>query len=62
LRDVDGRLDALFKETSAVAILARPDFYAFGFAYSAQDVPTLLCDAAAHLRSSRGDFAVRAAE
>jgi hypothetical protein len=62
LRDVDGRLDALFKDTSAVAIFARPDFYAFGFAYSTQDVPTLLRDAAAHLRRSIGEFAVRAAE
>jgi hypothetical protein len=62
LRDADGRLDALFKDTSAVAIFARPDFYAFGFAYSTQDVPTLLRDAAAHLRTWLGEFAVRAAE
>lgn len=60
-RDVDGRLDALFAHTGACAVLARPDFYAFGFAYTPQDIPALVHDAAAQLKSPHAGFAACAA-
>jgi len=61
-RDLDGRLDALFAQTGACAVLARPDFYAFGFAYTPQDIPALVRDATAQLKNRNADVSACAAE
>lgn len=42
VRDLDGRLTAWFGENEVSAVLARPDFYVFGAAASADDVPALI--------------------
>jgi 2-polyprenyl-6-methoxyphenol hydroxylase-like FAD-dependent oxidoreductase len=44
LRDLDGRLTAWLADHDAHAVLVRPDFYAFGSAGSAADIPALLRD------------------
>lgn len=48
-RDSNGRLNACLLANNAVAILARPDFYAFGSASSPDDVVVLLQDLSARL-------------
>lgn len=50
VRDVDGRLTAWLDEHGAHAVLVRPDFYVFGCAASAQELPGLLDDLRAQLR------------
>ena len=49
VRDVDGRLTAWLADQGAHAALVRPDFYVFGSAASAEEVPTLLEDLRAQL-------------
>jgi hypothetical protein len=48
-RDRNGRLSACLLANSAVAILARPDFFAFGSASSPEGVVVLLQDLSARL-------------
>jgi hypothetical protein len=48
-RDRNGRLSACLLANNAVAILARPDFFAFGSASSPEDVVVLLQDLSARL-------------
>ena len=45
-KDETGRIDGLFEETGAKAILVRPDFYAYGAASSAEEAEALLSKAA----------------
>ncbi len=42
VRDLDGRLTAWLHEHGTHAVLVRPDFYVFGSAYSAEQLPVLL--------------------
>ncbi len=42
VRDLDGRLTAWLSEHGAYAVLVRPDFYVFGSASSAEQLPALL--------------------
>jgi catechol 2,3-dioxygenase-like lactoylglutathione lyase family enzyme len=44
VRDVDGRLTAWLSEHGVHAVLVRPDFYVFGSAPSARELPALLKD------------------
>jgi hypothetical protein len=44
VRDVDGRLTAWLQEHEVHAVLVRPDFYVFGSAPAAEDLPALLDD------------------
>ena len=44
VEDRDGRLTAWLAEHGAQAVLVRPDFYVFGSADSAEDIPHLLDD------------------
>jgi 2-polyprenyl-6-methoxyphenol hydroxylase-like FAD-dependent oxidoreductase len=44
VRDVDGRLTAWLSEHGVYAVLVRPDFYVFGSARSAEELPALLDD------------------
>ena len=44
VRDVDGRLTAWLSEHDTYAVLVRPDFYVFGSATSAEQMPLLLDD------------------
>ena len=44
VRDVDGRLTAWLSEHGTYAVLVRPDFYVFGSASSAEQLPALLDD------------------
>lgn len=46
--DDTGRLTEMFKASGAKAILARPDFYAYGSANSAAEAEVMLVKAAAH--------------
>jgi 2-polyprenyl-6-methoxyphenol hydroxylase-like FAD-dependent oxidoreductase len=48
-RDVNGRLSACLAANKAVAVLSRPDFYAFGSAASARGVFELLTNLSARL-------------
>ena len=41
-QDVNGRLTAWLKSMGAIAVLARPDFYAFGLAKTVADIPSLV--------------------
>jgi flavoprotein hydroxylase len=41
VRDLDGRLTAWLREAGVAAVLVRPDFYVFGAARSAEDLPAL---------------------
>jgi len=43
-RDADGRLTGWLREHGAHAVLVRPDFYVFGSAASASDLPALIDD------------------
>jgi 3-(3-hydroxy-phenyl)propionate hydroxylase/flavoprotein hydroxylase len=43
-RDADGRLTSWLREHGAHAVLVRPDFYVFGSAASASDLPALIDD------------------
>jgi hypothetical protein len=51
--DVDGRLTTWLSEHGAHAVLVRPDFYVFGSARSAEELPALLGDLRAQLQISR---------
>jgi 2-polyprenyl-6-methoxyphenol hydroxylase-like FAD-dependent oxidoreductase len=57
--DANGRLTAWLKSMGAVAVLARPDFYAFGLAKTGADIPGLVAnfrsDLAALNRSESND-------
>jgi hypothetical protein len=44
VRDLDGRLTAWLREHEMHAVLVRPDFYVFGSAETAEDLPALLDD------------------
>jgi hypothetical protein len=44
VHDVDGRLTAWLSAYDAEAVLVRPDFYVFGSATSARELPALLDD------------------
>jgi 2-polyprenyl-6-methoxyphenol hydroxylase-like FAD-dependent oxidoreductase/catechol 2,3-dioxygenase-like lactoylglutathione lyase family enzyme len=44
VRDLDGRLSAWLHERGVYAVVVRPDFYVFGSARSAQELPSLLDD------------------
>ena len=48
-RDIKGRLSACLAANNAVAVLARPDFYAFGSAVTARGVVELLTNLSARL-------------
>ena len=50
VRDVDGRLTAWLAAHDRHAVLVRPDFYVFGSAATAAELPALLEDLAAQLR------------
>ena len=50
VRDVDGRLTAWLAAHDRHAVLVRPDFYVFGSAATAAELPALLQDLAAQLR------------
>jgi 2-polyprenyl-6-methoxyphenol hydroxylase-like FAD-dependent oxidoreductase len=50
VQDLDGRLTAWLAENEAHAVLVRPDFYVFGGAASADDLPALLEDLRLQLR------------
>jgi hypothetical protein len=52
-RDMDGRLTAWLSDHDAEAVLIRPDFYVFGSAASAADVPALLDDLRSQLQMTR---------
>lgn len=47
--DADGRLSGWLREHDVHAVLVRPDFYAFGSAADADDLPALLDDLSAQL-------------
>jgi 2-polyprenyl-6-methoxyphenol hydroxylase-like FAD-dependent oxidoreductase/catechol 2,3-dioxygenase-like lactoylglutathione lyase family enzyme len=49
VRDLDGRLSGWLREHGAHAVVVRPDFYVFGSAASAQELPSLLDDLARRL-------------
>jgi 2-polyprenyl-6-methoxyphenol hydroxylase-like FAD-dependent oxidoreductase len=49
VRDVDGRLTAWLADHGVHAVLVRPDFYVFGSAASAQELPALITDLQAQL-------------
>jgi len=42
--DLDGRLSAWLSEHAVHAVLVRPDFYVFGSAATAEELPALLND------------------
>ena len=44
VRDVDGRLTAWLSEHGTYVVLVRPDYYVFGSASSAEQLPALLDD------------------
>ncbi|HSO98063.1 MAG TPA: bifunctional 3-(3-hydroxy-phenyl)propionate/3-hydroxycinnamic acid hydroxylase [Solirubrobacteraceae bacterium] len=50
VQDVDGRLTAWLSGYAAHAVLVRPDFYVFGSAASAEELPALLQDLGSQLR------------
>jgi 2-polyprenyl-6-methoxyphenol hydroxylase-like FAD-dependent oxidoreductase len=50
--DVDGRLSTWLREHGVHAVLVRPDFYVFGSARSADELPALLGDLRAQLQIS----------
>jgi 2-polyprenyl-6-methoxyphenol hydroxylase-like FAD-dependent oxidoreductase len=50
VHDVDGRLTAWLSEHEAHAVLVRPDFYVFGSARSAHELPDLLDDLRSQLQ------------
>jgi 2-polyprenyl-6-methoxyphenol hydroxylase-like FAD-dependent oxidoreductase len=52
IRDVDGRLTGWLSEHHAHAVLVRPDFYVFGSARSAEELPALLDDLRTQLQTS----------
>lgn len=49
VRDLDGRLSGWLREHGVHAVVVRPDFYVFGSAVSAHDLPSLLDDLARRL-------------
>ncbi len=51
--DLDGRLTAWLDESGAEAVLVRPDFYVFGCASTAAEVPELLADLRDQLLTGR---------
>jgi len=57
-RDRNGRLSACLHANNAVAILARPDFFAFGSASSPEGVVALLQDLSARLAAEIGAAAL----
>ncbi len=52
VRDLDGRLTAWLAEHEAYAVLVRPDFYVFGSAGAAGDLPALVDDLRSRLSIS----------
>ena len=50
VRDVDGRLTAWLSDHLAEVVLVRPDFYVFGSAASAADLPAMLDDLRSQLQ------------
>jgi catechol 2,3-dioxygenase len=49
VRDLDGRLTTWLDQHAAHAVLVRPDFYVFGSARAADEIPGLLADLSARL-------------
>jgi 2-polyprenyl-6-methoxyphenol hydroxylase-like FAD-dependent oxidoreductase len=52
VRDVDGRLESWLREHHAHAVLVRPDFYVFGSATTAEELPALLDDLRSQLHTT----------
>ena len=50
VRDLDGRLSAWLSDHAVHAVLVRPDFYVFGSAATAEELPALLADLRAQLQ------------
>ena len=49
--DIDGDYDLWYRKTGQKAFVVRPDNYVFGAARSMQDIPALLDEVAASLKS-----------
>jgi 3-(3-hydroxy-phenyl)propionate hydroxylase len=52
VRDVDGRLTSWLAEHDSHAVLVRPDFYVFGSAAGAEELPELLDDLRSQLHTT----------
>ncbi len=61
VRDVDGRLESWLSENRAYAVLVRPDFYVFGSAATAQELPALLDDLRSQLHTTSTPANLRSA-
>jgi 2-polyprenyl-6-methoxyphenol hydroxylase-like FAD-dependent oxidoreductase/catechol 2,3-dioxygenase-like lactoylglutathione lyase family enzyme len=64
VRDLDGRLSGWLREHGVHAVVVRPDFYVFGSAASAQELPSLLDDLARrlHMQSTQSQGADQMSE